>query len=106
MFQPGCRWFWPDKGCEDYFGEVGIGDHTHRRAVYFKINAPQGKQQRRFVALMHRRDRQQKSLNVLRVERTRRLAVMFEALSPCLSGLIRIDISKKPDLEQFPRLGM
>ena len=71
------------------------------RPLQRHVDALRGEQQRGLVTLVHRWNRCEKPLHVARIEVARRLAILFEAVPPCRSGILGVHIAEKPDVEQL-----
>jgi hypothetical protein len=65
-----------------------ISDVTHRPAVEVDVNALRGEQQGGIITLVNGWHRREKPLLVAGVKVARRLAILVEAVLPCLVGIL------------------
>ena len=77
-------------GGEYQLGKLWIGDVAHQPPVESYVDAPRREQQPGTIALAYRWNRCKEPLHIVWVKVARRLAILLERFSPCLSGILRI----------------
>ena len=85
-------------------GKLRIGNVAHQPPVESYVDTHRREQQCGMIAFVYGWNRREKPLHVVRIKVGRRLAILLEALLPCLSSILRIHVAQKPDVEQFPFL--